>query len=181
MHSSPTLPTLSAQEHIERLLSTVPDFPTPGILFRDLTPVFANPTAFRAITDDLAQRFAGFLDVVAGVEARGFLLAASVGYVASAGVVPIRKAGKLPGEVLTQSYDLEYGSAELEMHPAAYPGQRMLLLDDVLATGGTLAASIALAERAGYVVVGVAVVLELEGLGGRAMLDGREIVSLMTI
>lgn len=171
----------AAQNEVTRLLASVPNFPSPGIVFRDLTPVFADATGYRAVTDALLAPFAGQIDVVAGVEARGFLLAASVAYSAGAGVVAVRKAGKLPGAVLTESYDLEYGSAELEIHPATTPGQRMLILDDVLATGGTLAATIRLAERAGYVVVGIAVVLELDDLNGRAALDGRQVHAITSL
>jgi adenine phosphoribosyltransferase len=170
-----------ATASVLQLLASVPDFPALGIVFRDLTPVLADAAAFRAISDALAEPHGGDIDVVAGVEARGFLLAASVAYAAAAGVVAIRKAGKLPGEVLAESYDLEYGSAELEMHPAARPGQRMLILDDVLATGGTLVAAIRLAERAGYTVVGVGVVLELSDLAGRDALGGRAIHSIVTL
>ena len=174
-----TSPT--ASDLISRLLVSVPDFPSEGILFRDLTPVLADATAFRAITDELAAPYAGRVDVVAGVEARGFLLAASAAYVLDAGVVAIRKAGKLPPvELLSESYDLEYGAATLEMHPAAVPGTRMLLLDDVLATGGTLAAAIRMAERAGYVVVGVGVVIELDDLGGRAQVGETPVSALVT-
>jgi adenine phosphoribosyltransferase len=171
----------SARSQVERLLASIPDFPTPGILFRDLTPVLADATAFRSITEELAAPHLGAVDVVAGVEARGFLLAASVAFVLNAGVVAVRKAGKLPGTVLSESYDLEYGSASLEVHPAAVPGQRLLLLDDVLATGGTLAATIRLVERAGYIVVGVGVVLELEDLDGRAVLPDIAVSSILSL
>ena len=172
---------------IEALLASIPDFPTPGILFRDLTPVFADAAAFRSVVAELVSPYvAGVgsdagIDVVAGVEARGFLLAGAAAHQLDAGVVAVRKAGKLPGEVLSESYDLEYGSASLEMHPAATPGQRMLVLDDVLATGGTLAATVRLAEAAGYIVVGVAVVLELDGLGGRDLLPSHPVVSLLSV
>jgi adenine phosphoribosyltransferase len=179
---TPALPVISsAAEEVLRLLVSVPDFPTPGIMFRDLTPVFADAHGYRAVTDALRSAFDGPIDVVAGVEARGFLLAASVAYAAGAGVVAVRKAGKLPGEVLTESYDLEYGSAALDIHPASIPGQRMVILDDVLATGGTLAATVRLAERAGYTVVGVGVVLELADLSGRAGLDGTPVHAIVSL
>jgi adenine phosphoribosyltransferase len=171
----------SASALVGQLLSTVPDFPEPGIQFRDLSPVFADAQAFRTVTDELAAPWVGRVDVVAGVEARGFLLAASVAYSLGAGLVVIRKSGKLPGEILTESYDLEYGSASLDMHPAAAPGLRMLVLDDVLATGGTLAATVRLAERGGYLVEGIGVVLELLELGGRAALPDRDLRTLFTI
>lgn len=172
---------LSAADEVLRLLVSVPDFPSPGIMFRDLTPVFADGSGYRTVTDALRSAFDGQIDVVAGVEARGFLLAASVAYAAGAGVVAVRKAGKLPGDVLGESYDLEYGSASLEIHPATIPGQRMVILDDVLATGGTLAATVRLAERAGYTVVGIGVVLELADLGGRAALGGTPFHALVTL
>nr|WP_243063745.1 adenine phosphoribosyltransferase [Humibacter sp. RRB41] len=158
----------SARDELDRLLVSVADFPEPGILFRDLAPVFADGTAFAAIVDDLAARFDGGFDAVAGVEARGFVLAAAVAYAAGVGVLVIRKAGKLPGEVLSESYELEYGTSTLELEPDRLPrGSRVLVLDDVLATGGTLAASARLIRRAGYSITGFGVVLELEELAGR--------------
>jgi adenine phosphoribosyltransferase len=160
---------------------TVPDFPRPGILFRDLTPLFADGPAFRAVVDAIVARHGAF-DEVAGIEARGFLLAAAIGYATGAGVVPIRKAGKLPGETLTVDYALEYGTATLEVHADAFtPGARVLLVDDVLATGGTAAAAAALVERAGASVVGLSVLMELDGLGGRAVLGDREVDALLTV
>ncbi|SDD08967.1 adenine phosphoribosyltransferase [Geodermatophilus telluris] len=188
---------------IEELLATlavdVPDFPTPGVLFRDLTPVFADGAAFRrmveglaapqqadpraaavAHADDGAARDPGF-DVVVGVEARGFLLAAAVALHAGVGVVPVRKAGKLPRERVTADYALEYGTASIEMHTDSLrPGQRVLLVDDVLATGGTLAAALALVEELGAVVTAVSVVIELAELGGRARLAPHAVHSLWT-
>jgi adenine phosphoribosyltransferase len=171
-----------AAELVSELTAVVPDFPNPGITFRDLTPVFADGVALRTITDALAEPFAGKIDAVAGVEARGFVLAAAAAYALGVGVLIIRKPGKLPREVLSQSYDLEYGSATLEIQPDTLPpGSRILVLDDVLATGGTLAASTSLIERAGWVVAGVSVVLELSDLGGRAALPGRDIRSLLAV
>lgn len=170
-----------ASIHVERLLVTVPDFPSPGIQFRDLSTVFADAEAFHSVTEELVASYAGRIDVIAGVEARGFVLAASAAYAADRGLVVIRKAGKLPGPVLREACELEYGSAVLEMHSAMTPGQRMLILDDVLATGGTLAAAVRLAERAGYTVVGIGVVLELDDLHGRAALPGRELRSILTL
>jgi adenine phosphoribosyltransferase len=172
---------LPLDELIASLAVDVPDFPEPGVLFRDLTPVFADGPAFRRIVGGLAEPsasdpraaavspagHAGF-DVVVGVEARGFLLAAAVAYDAGVGVVLVRKAGKLPRESLSADYTLEYGTARLELHTDALrPGQRVLVVDDVLATGGTLGATIALVERAGAVVTAVSVVIELAALGGR--------------
>jgi adenine phosphoribosyltransferase len=169
-------------ELIARLTVDVPDHPEPGVLFRDLTPVFADGVAFRrmveglaapALADPRAAAVAGSssgrdFDVVVGVEARGFLLAAAVALHAGVGVVPVRKAGKLPRERISAAYSLEYGDAVLELHTDAVArGQRVLLVDDVLATGGTLAAAAALVERLGGVVTAVSVVIELAALGGR--------------
>lgn len=171
---------------IASLAVDVPDYPSPGIVFRDLTPVFADGAAFRRMVDGLASPAAvdpraaavagsaahpvgdpGF-DVVVGVEARGFLLAAAVALDAGVGVVPVRKAGKLPRERIAADYVLEYGTATLELHTdAIVPGQRVLVVDDVLATGGTLQAAIALVEQLGGVVTAVSVVIELAALGGR--------------
>ncbi len=176
------MPETPAAQYVADLTAVVPDFPEPGITFRDLTPVFADGPALRSITDALAEPFAGRIDAVAGVEARGFVLAAAAAYAMGIGVLIIRKPGKLPREVLSQSYDLEYGSATLEVQPDTLPaGSRILVLDDVLATGGTLSASTSLIERAGWTVAGVSVVLELSALNGRAALPGREIRSLLAV
>jgi adenine phosphoribosyltransferase len=176
------MPDSPAAQLVADLTAVVPDFPQPGITFRDLTPVFADGPALRVITDALAEPFAGRIDAVAGVEARGFVLAAAAAYALGVGVLIIRKPGKLPREILSQSYDLEYGSATLEVQPDTLPaGSRVLVLDDVLATGGTLAASTSLIERAGWVVAGVSVVLELSDLNGRAALPGRDVRSLLAV
>jgi adenine phosphoribosyltransferase len=176
------MPSNSAAQYVSDLTATVPDFPTPGITFRDLTPVFADGAALRAVTDALADPFVGRVDAIAGVEARGFVLAAAAAYALGVGVLIIRKPGKLPQTVLSESYDLEYGSAELQVQPNTLPaGSRILLLDDVLATGGTLAASTKLIERAGWDVAGISVVLELSALNGRDALPGREIRSLLAV
>lgn len=195
----PTLPTSTTQSKIvpeipetpgnspvsavvERLCATVPDYPKPGIVFKDLTPVFADGGALRQVVDSLVCAFAGKFDAVAGVEARGFLLAAAAAYATGTGVITIRKAGKLPRAVYAQSYALEYGQATLELHQDDIPaGTRVLILDDVLATGGTLGAASALLERAGSVVAGVGVVLEIDALAGRDNLAGREVVSLLHV
>lgn len=163
--------TSSAADYVRSLLASYPDFPQPGIRFQDLNPVFANARAFRSIIDELVDRHGGQFDAVAGIEARGFLLAAAVGYAADAAVLAVRKGGKLPGTVLTEDYDLEYGSARLELEVGQLPpGSRVLVLDDVLATGGTIAATSRLVQRAGYELTGVGVVLELTALQGRARL-----------
>ena len=172
----------TAARLVNELAAVIEDFPKPGITFRDLTPVFADGPALRAVADALASPYVGKVDAIAGVEARGFLLAAAAAYSAGLGVLVIRKPGKLPREVISESYDLEYGSATLEVQPADLPaGSRVLLIDDVLATGGTLAASAKLIERAGWVVAGVSVVLELDDLDGRAALPGRDIRSLVRV
>lgn len=168
-----------AAAHLHRLIRTIPDFPEPGIQFRDLTPVLADGEAFATVTDALVAPFAGRYDVVAGVEARGFALAAAAAARSRHGLLLIRKAGKLPGTTLGESYTLEYGEATLELHAEQLPaGTRVLLVDDVLATGGTLAASQRLIERARWQLVGTTVVLELEGLGGRERLAPREVHAL---
>jgi adenine phosphoribosyltransferase len=180
-------------ELIASVAVDVPDFPEPGVRFRDLTPVFADPAAFRRVVDALTQpadvdpRAAALdgggqgFDVVAGVEARGFLLAAAVALDAGTGVVPVRKAGKLPREVVRAEYALEYGTATLELHrDSLRPGQRVLVVDDVLATGGTLDASIALIEQLGGVVTAVSVVVELAALGGRQRIAPHPVHALWT-
>lgn len=149
------------------LIRDVPDFPHPGVLFKDLTPVFADPAAFRVVVDALAAATPA-PDAVIGVEARGFLLGAAVAYTLGSGLVTVRKPGKLPVVADREAYALEYGSEALELPAGTLrPGQRVLVIDDVLATGGTVAATCKLVERAGATVLGVAVVLEIEVLGGR--------------
>lgn len=176
------MPLSAARSAIDRLSIVVPDFPQTGVDFLDLTPVFADAEALRTIVDALVAPFVGQYDAVAGVEARGFVLAAAAAYATNSGVIMIRKAGKLPREVLSQDYDLEYGSTTLQVHPdELLPGSRVLLLDDVLATGGTLAASVSLIERAGWVVAGISVVLEIDFLAGAAKLPGRSVNSLMNV
>jgi adenine phosphoribosyltransferase len=150
----------------------VPDYPQPGVVFKDITPLLADAAAFGALVDALAAIAArhGATKVV-GLEARGFILAAPAAARAGLGFVPVRKAGKLPGNTLAQSYQLEYGTAEIEVQTDAFAeGDRVLVIDDVLATGGTAEASLELIRRAGAAVVGVAVLLELGFLGGRERL-----------
>jgi len=161
----------------------VPDFPKPGIVFKDLTPLFADGPVFRQVIDGIvARQGRDTFDVVVGIEARGFVLAAAVAYAAGVGVVPVRKAGKLPRAVFAASYALEYGEATLEVHEDAFePGQRVLILDDVLATGGTALATLDLVERAGGRVAGFTVLMELGFLDGRARLAGRPMHALLTV
>ena len=147
---------------------TIPDYPEPGVLFRDITPLLADARAFRSVIDAMIEPFAGQFDVVAGIEARGFLLAGAVAIAAEVGLVPIRKAGKLPRPAASVSYDLEYGSATIEAHDDIADGTRVLLVDDVLATGGTLCAAHELIAALGGTVIGTTVLMELEALGGRA-------------
>ena len=162
--------TTPAADALRTLARDIPDFPQPGILFRDLTPVLADADALAAVADELVAPFDGAYDVVAGVEARGFALAAATAARSGHGILLIRKAGKLPGEHLTEEYALEYGTASLEVHVGQVPpGTRVLLVDDVLATGGTLAAAQRLITRAGWTLAGTAVALELTALGGRAV------------
>jgi adenine phosphoribosyltransferase len=160
----------------------VADFPQPGILFKDITPLLADPEAFRFAVDALADRFAvGPVDKVVGIEARGFIVAAPVAYRLGAGLIPVRKFGKLPSATSVEQYDLEYGTDRLELHTDAVgDGDSVLVVDDVLATGGTAAATVRLVERAGATVVGVGFVLELSFLGGRGKLEGYDAVSLVS-
>lgn len=161
----------------------VPDFPKPGIVFKDLMPLFADGSVFRQVTDGIiAYHGVGSFDVVAGVEARGFVVAAAIAYATGIGVVPVRKAGKLPRAAYAESYSLEYGEATLEVHQDAFvAGQRVLVVDDVLATGGTAGAALDLVERAGGTVAGFTVLLELAGLGGRGRLAPRTVHALLTV
>ncbi|MFG2719924.1 adenine phosphoribosyltransferase [Streptomyces sp. NPDC048416] len=152
----------------------VPDYPKPGVMFKDITPLLADPVAFTALTDALAALCVrhGATKIV-GLEARGFILAAPVAVRAGIGFIPVRKAGKLPGATLKQAYELEYGTAEIEVHAEDLSaGDRVLVIDDVLATGGTAEASVELIRRAGAEVAGVAVLMELGFLSGRERLEG---------
>ncbi len=163
-------------------LRDIPDFPKPGILFKDFTPLLADGPAFARVVQDVAHRHAGQVDVVVGIEARGFILGAAAAYALGLGLVPVRKVGKLPGETLQEEYALEYGTAAIEVRADAFrAGQRVLVLDDVLATGGTAAATCQLVERAGAVVAGVDVLLELASLGGRQRLGRRPVHAILTV
>jgi adenine phosphoribosyltransferase len=157
---------------LQSRIRDVPDYPKPGIVFKDITPLLGDPAAFRALTGEFARlATAAAATKVVGLEARGFILAAPVAVAADLGFVPVRKAGKLPGEVYAVSYQLEYGEATLEIHRDAFrPGDRVLILDDVLATGGTAAAAVEAIRRAGAEPVGVLVLMELTFLDGRARL-----------
>jgi len=154
-------------------IRTIPDYPKPGILFRDITTLLGDAKAFRRAVDELVQPFAGQkIEQVAGIEARGFILGGAVAHQLSAGFLPVRKRGKLPAETLRQTYALEYGTDEVEIHiDAVSPGQSVLLVDDLIATGGTAEAAIQLLRRAGANVVGAAFVIDLPDLGGAARIE----------
>ena len=158
---------------VKDYIRTIPDFPAPGIMFRDVTTLFGDPRGFRMAVDQLLLPWAGVrIDKVAGLEARGFILGGAVAHQLSAGFVPMRKKGKLPGRTLEQSYKLEYGTAVLEVHDDAIrPGEKVLLVDDLLATGGTALAGLSLIERLGGQTLGCAFVIDLPELGGRRLLE----------
>ena len=167
---------------LKRYIRDIPDFPKPGILFRDITTLLQNPSAFRYAVESMAERFESVgVDVIAGIDARGFMFASPLALHLDLPLVIIRKKGKLPFETYSQSYDLEYGTDSLEIHvDAISPGNRVLLVDDLLATGGSLSAAAALVERAGGVVAGIAVAVELADLCGREALSKHRTESLVT-
>ena len=174
-----------AGDELTRLITTlvrdVPDYPQAGVVFKDITPLLADGKAFAAVIEALAETY-GPVDKVAGIEARGFILAAPVACRIGAGFVPIRKQGKLPGVTFAQEYDLEYGTATIEVLTDAFaPDDRVLVIDDVLATGGTARASADLVQRAGAQVTGLAVLLELSFLNGRARLADLPVTALLTV
>ncbi len=167
------MPTTELSPELVRaagLIREIPDYPEPGILFRDITPLLADAAALKATTEALIAPFEGSYDVVAGIEARGFILAGAAAIAAGVGFVPIRKAGKLPRPAASVDYALEYGTATIEMHDDLPAGTRMLLIDDVLATGGTLAAGRQLVEQLGCHIAGISVLFEIDGLGGRELI-----------
>ena len=178
---------MGAGETLAKLVIDVPDWPQPGVVFKDMTPLFADHAAFTEVVEALAA--AGrdgsgrtVVDYVIGMEARGFILAAPVALALGAGFVPVRKAGKLPRESYAESYALEYAQATLEMHRDALPrGARVLLVDDVLATGGTVAATTRLVAKTGAEVHGVAVLMELSFLPGRETIGDVPLTSLLTV
>lgn len=167
---------------IQSYIRTIPDFPKPGVQFRDVTTLFANPRGFRMAVDQLLAPYAGHqIDHVVGLEARGFILGGAVAHQLSAGFTAVRKKGKLPGKTIAMDYTLEYGQATVEMHDDAItPGQTVLIVDDLLATGGTAEASIKLIEQLGGDILGCAFVVDLPDLGGRARLEalGMEVHAL---
>ena len=165
----------------ETLIRAVSDFPQPGVVFRDVTPLLADPDALRDVVLALAEPFRGEgIDRVAAVEARGYILGAPVAIELGVGFVPLRKAGKLPRETYSAAYELEYARAEIEMHAdALLAHDNVLIVDDVIATGGTMAAAASLVRRAGASVAGVAALIELPALDGRALIPGERVVSLI--
>jgi adenine phosphoribosyltransferase len=167
---------------LKEYIRDIPDFPKPGIVFKDITPLLAEVDALRFTIDELTTPFKDqSIDKVLGIEARGFIPAAPIAYHLSAGFVPVRKAGKLPWHIEKEEYELEYGTDLLEIHrDAIAPGERAIIIDDVMATGGTAAATIRLVEKLGGVVVGLGFIIELAFLGGRGKLGGRDAVSLIT-
>ena len=166
---------------LPRFIRDVPDYPQPGVVFKDITPLLADGPAFAAVVAALAGG-QDKIDKVAGIEARGFILAAPVACHLGVGFVPVRKVGKLPGPTHAETYQLEYGTATVEVHTDAFaPGERVLLIDDVLATGGTAAATAALIRRCGAEVTTLAVLIELGFLGGRANLSGLPVRSLLAV
>ena len=174
-----------AGDELTRIITTlvrdVPDYPQAGVVFKDITPLLADGKAFAAVIEALAETY-GPVDKVAGIEARGFIFAAPVACRLGAGFVPIRKKGKLPGVTFAQEYDLEYGTATIEVLTDAFaPGERVLVIDDVLATGGTARATADLVQRAGAQVTGLAVLLELSFLNGRAKLADLPVSALLTV
>lgn len=167
---------------IKSVIRTIPDYPKPGIMFRDVTTLFGNARAFRTTVDRLVQPYAGTrIDKVVGIEARGFILAGAVAHQLSVGFVPVRKKGKLPWQTHEQSYELEYGSSTVAVHTdAVASGERILLVDDLLATGGTAGAALQLLSRLGARIVGVRFVIELGFLQGRQRLGTFDVRSLIT-
>ena len=163
-------------------IRTIPDFPKPGIQFRDITTLLKDPFGFRKLVDDLVQPFAGKrVDAVAGIEARGFIIAGAVAYQLSTGFIPVRKKGKLPWETIGQDYEMEYGTDRVEIHrDAVGEGETVLIVDDLLATGGTALATLDLLRQAGADIVGCSFVVDLPDLGGRKRLEEQG-VSVLTL
>ena len=163
-------------------IRTIPDYPRPGIQFRDITTLLKDPFGFRKLVDDLVQPFAGSrIDAVAGIEARGFIIGGAVAYQLSTGFIPVRKKGKLPWDTIGQDYELEYGTDCVEIHrDAVVPGETVLLVDDLIATGGTALATLDLLRQAGAEIVGCSFVVDLPDLGGRKRLE-KEGVRVLTL
>jgi adenine phosphoribosyltransferase len=176
-----TAPDVALAGLIQARVRDVADYPQPGVVFKDITPLLADGKALAAVVSALAEGH-GPVDKVAGIEARGFILAASVACQLGSGFVPVRKQGRLPGPTYARSYQLEYGTATIEVHQDAFaPGERVLIVDDVLATGGTAEATTDLVRRAGAEIAGIAVILELSFLGGRNRLPPGNLRSLLVV
>jgi adenine phosphoribosyltransferase len=159
---------------IKRLIRTIPDFPKPGIMFRDITPLVGDPAGLRRVTEALAPRYRGKVDKIAAIEARGFIFGAALAHAVDAGFVPVRKPGKLPGKSIAHEYALEYGSSKIELHvDAVARGERVVVIDDLLATGGTALAALTLLEQVGATVVECAFVVDLVDVGGRKRIEAR--------
>jgi adenine phosphoribosyltransferase len=169
-------------EELMQKIRDIPDFPRKGIVFKDITPLLNDPRSFKMAIDAMAHQYIGQqLDLVVGIEARGFIIGAALAYILNSGLIPLRKPGKLPFLTHRMSYNLEYGSAELEVHrDAIKPGQRVIIVDDLLATGGTMRASVDLVKTLGAEIVGVSFLVELGFLEGRNQLQGCDVTSLIT-
>ncbi|MEZ7898964.1 MAG: adenine phosphoribosyltransferase [Flaviflexus sp.] len=168
-------------ELVQSHIREVNDFPAPGVLFQDVTPLIADSQAFKALIDILAERYRGKIDAVAGLESRGFILGAPLAVALGVGMITVRKAGRLPGPVVGIDYDLEYGSARMELQPfTVNDGDRVLVIDDVLATGGTANAAFELIEAAGGKADTLCVLMEIAALGGRERLTGRNVEAVLT-
>jgi adenine phosphoribosyltransferase len=168
-------------EELRHKIRDIPDFPQKGVVFKDITPLLNDSRTFKLAIDALAQKYIGRpIDLVVGIEARGFIIGAALAYVLNAGLIPLRKPGKLPFLTNRMAYQLEYGSAELEIHrDAIQPGQRVIIVDDLLATGGTMRASIDLVKSLGAEIIGVSFLVELSFLRGRERLQGYDVSSLI--
>jgi len=184
MHPNPDDPALPPRERIRRAVRTVPDWPLPGVMFRDITPLLSDPAVFRLLIDEFVQRYRGQrVSVIAGLDARGFIIGSVLAYALGIGFVPIRKRGKLPFDTVIESYSLEYGQAELEVHTDAVgAGDRVVLVDDLIATGGTMRAGKRLLERLGASVIEGAAIIDLPELKGSELLraDGLQLFTLVS-
>ena len=167
---------------LEEYVRSIPDFPEPGIIFRDITTIILDPDGLKLAIDEMQEKLAGLdFDLVMGAESRGFIFGMPIAYNLGKGFVPIRKAGKLPCETISETYDLEYGSATIEIHKDAIkPGQKVVLIDDLIATGGTSRAAINMVERLGGEVVKLVFLIELAGLKGREKLAGYDVAAALT-
>lgn len=184
--TSPLLPTASITPEqvawLKGYIRDIPDYPQPGILFRDITPLLQDTQALRFAIDKLTERYRGAgIDAVVGIESRGFIFGTPLAYLLGVGFVPVRKKGKLPADTISIQYDLEYGTNVLEIHTDGLrPGQRVLIVDDLLATGGTTEGTVRLVESLGARVVSLAFLIELEALKGRSRLPGQDVFALLS-